>query len=306
MKYAPPTDRRQRDADRDADHGVDQSELQHLEHPLTSAPMLRTDAEHALLRIGEQRQGQTTQHHEDERDQPLPDRARRGGRRAEDRVAVAAERRPPTPAQRRDIQQAVPQPAAHRSTRTAPARCDANGCRSRPACSSERPSLRTRQRDRLHQTESDDGQHGDAEHVRQPVVHGSSVRSAPSGPVGPQRSTRTTDGGVRDGVGFRDRARVRGQVGVDAPVRPRRDHPAGDAGRSLAHAGGPRRFQADHRSAEGRSAPPGSVGRAPSARHGRPRLRTGQARPDARDPRPVRVCARASSATTHPTAATPS
>ena len=58
--------------------------------------------------------------------------------------------------------------------------------------------------------------------------------------------------------------------------------------------------QAHHRPDEGGGQAPGPVGRPPAAGDGRRRLRPGEARPDARDPRPVRLRARRSSATSAP------
>ncbi len=87
---------------------------------------------------------------------------------------------------------------------------------------------------------------------------------------------------------------------MDARLRPRRDHPAGDARPR------PRDLRPHHRAAEGAGQGAGPVGRAPAARAGRRRVRPGQARADARDPRPVPSSRPASSATRRPTPATPS
>ncbi len=91
------------------------------------------------------------------------------------------------------------------------------------------------------------------------------------------------------GMGFRDRTRVPGEARLDGVVRQGRDHPARDARRGMAQPGGSGDVSSDHRPAQGRGPQAGVVGRPPAARHGRPRLRPGEARADARDPRAVRV-----------------
>ena len=91
------------------------------------------------------------------------------------------------------------------------------------------------------------------------------------------------------GMGFRNRTRVPGEARLDGVVRQRRDHPARDARRGVAQPGGSGDVSTDHRPAQGRGPQAGAVGRPPAARHGRPRLRPGEARADARDPRTVHV-----------------
>ena len=101
---------------------------------------------------------------------------------------------------------------------------------------------------------------------------------------------------------FETEPEFQAEAGLDGGLRPRRDLPARDAGRrSGASPEGREALPADHRSAEGGGQAPGPVGRPPAAGHGRARLRPGEARPDARDPRPDACTARASSATTRPT-----
>ena len=92
-------------------------------------------------------------------------------------------------------------------------------------------------------------------------------------------------------MGFPDRTRVPGEARLDARLRARRDHPARGGVRPVAQRRGSCPLQAAHRPAEGRSAAPGPVGGAPTSRYGRPRVRPGEAGPDARDPRPMRLCA---------------
>ena len=81
-------------------------------------------------------------------------------------------------------------------------------------------------------------------------------------------------------MGFFHRAGVRGAVGLDAPVRARRDLPPRDPGPRLRH-----RDRGDQ-AAAGPGQGAGPVGVPPSPRARGRGVRPGQARPHARDPRP--------------------
>ena len=90
-----------------------------------------------------------------------------------------------------------------------------------------------------------------------------------------------------DGLGLLHRARVPGAARLDARLRARGDL----ADRDRLRGARPGRLHARDRAAPGAGARARPVGRPPAARAGRPGLRPGQARPDARDPRlePVRA-----------------
>src|SRR4051812_42715900 len=87
----------------------------------------------------------------------------------------------------------------------------------------------------------------------------------------------------RHGVGFLDRPRVRGAARVDAHLRRRGDR----AALALLRRHERRRVVARDRAAQAAGEGPRPVGVPPRPRARRTGLRTGEARVDARDPRPL-------------------
>ena len=117
---------------------------------------------------------------------------------------------------------------------------------------------------------------------------------APCVRVARTRTRRHRHGGQRHGMGLLDRAGVRGEADVDARLRPRGDHARSRrwprswrtprAARRSSRITAPMKEEVKRQGLWAAHLPP---------EHGRRRLRPGEARPDARDPRAVRLRARA-------------
>src|SRR3954452_21772764 len=96
---------RERRADRYADEGMYETELDALQEPLPLRPTFGTEPEYALLGLGEQRQRGDEHDDEAQRTQPLERGAGRAFGVAGHGVAHTAERRPPPEAEQRDLQE---------------------------------------------------------------------------------------------------------------------------------------------------------------------------------------------------------